>query len=354
MAFTPVYTAPPKKVRIIALEEHFTTPALAMYAKAMTLAIAPEPMEYMKKRLLDLESLRIEEMDRYGIDVQVMNVTTPGVQDEPDRNVAVRKAQEVNDLLAKVIQRHPKRLKGFAHLALQDPLAAANELERSVRELGFKGALINGATNGEYLDAEKFFPVWERAESLGVPIYLHPANAPEEPACLKGYPELSGAMWGWTPETAGHVLRIIFGGVFDRFPKSSLILGHMGETLPYLLWRFDSRYVIMHHNKPLKKVPSQYIRENILVTTSGSFSYPPLLCAMLAISSDRIMFSVDYPYEETKEAVEFIYSAPLSEIDREKICHLNAERVLNLEAGHTTATNLTATAVAGGICTRQS
>jgi len=330
MAFTPVYTAPPKKVRTIALEEHYVTPALAEYAKAMTLAIAPEPMEYMKVRLLDFDNLRIEEMDKYGIDVSVLNVTTPGVQIEPDCKVAVRKAKEANDILAKAVQRHPKRLEGFAHLALQDPLAAANELERCVKELGFKGALINGSTCGEYYDADKFNPFWERVQSLDVPIYLHPANAPEEPACLRGYPELSGAMWEWTTETASHVMRLIFGGVFDRYPKVQVILGHMGETLPYVLWRLDSRYVIMHHNKPLKKVPSQYIRENILCTTSGSFSFPPLICAMLALGSERILFSVDYPYESTKEATEFIHSAPISEIDHENICYRNAERVLKL------------------------
>lgn len=335
MTFTPVYNAPQKRVKKIALEEHFVTPALAIYAQDLEKSIAPEPMHYMMERLLEFDNLRLEEMDEYGIDISVLSVTTPGVQVEPDRNVAVRKAKEANDILAKAIQRHPSRYAGFAHLPVQDPLAAANELERTVRELGFKGALINGHTNGEYLEDEKFWPVWERAESLGVPIYLHPANSPDVPQCLKGYPEFLGAMWGWQTETSSHVMRIIYGGVFDRFPKTTLILGHMGEGLPFWLWRLDSRYVIVPHTKPIKKLPSQYIRDNIVITTAGVDSYPPLLCSMLALGSDRILFSVDYPYESTKEAVEFIDNAPLSEIDRERICHLNAERVLNLAEGHT-------------------
>jgi 2,3-dihydroxybenzoate decarboxylase len=334
MTFTPVYNAPKKRVKKIALEEHFVTPALAVYANELGKSIAPEPMQYMKERLVDFDNLRLEEMDRYGIDISVLSVTTPGVQVEPDRNVAVRKAKEANDILAKVIQRHPTRYAGFAHLPLQDPLAAANELERTIRELGLKGALINGHTNGEYLDDEKFSPVWERAQALGVPIYLHPANSPDVPQVLQGYPELLGAMWGWQTETSSHVMRIIFGGVFDRFPKTTLILGHMGEGLAFWLWRLDSRYVIMHHTKPLKKLPSQYIRDSIVITTTGVDAYPPLLCSLLALGPDRILFSIDYPYESTQEAVEFIDNAPLSEIDREKICHLNAERVLNLPASH--------------------
>ena len=330
MTFTPVNNAPPKKVRKIALEEHYVTPALAIYAKDMGKSIVPESMQHIKERLLDFDSLRLEEMDKYGIDISVLSVATPGVQVEPDRNVAVRKAREVNDILARAIQRHPLRYAGFAHLPLQDPSEAANELERTVRDLGFKGAMINDHTNGEYLDDEKFWPVWERAEGLCVPIYLHPANSPDVPLVLQGYPELLSAMWGWQAEASSHVMRIILGGVFDQFPKTTLILGHMGEGLPFWLWRLDSRYVILNHTKPIKKLPSQYIRDNIVITTAGVDFYPSLLCSMLALGSDRIMFSVDYPYESTKEAVEFIDNAPLSDIDREKICHLNAERVLNL------------------------
>jgi 2,3-dihydroxybenzoate decarboxylase len=328
--FSGEYTRPRKPVKKIALEEHFCIPSMLYLAKDMEKSIAAGPMEYYKKRLLDFDNLRIEEMDKYGIDLSVLSMTVPGVQLEPDVKKAVDLAKVANDTLATAVQRHPSRLAGFAHLPLQAPNVAADELERAVKHLGFKGALVNGSTNGEYYDAEKFYPVWERAEALGVPIYLHPANALEVTGSMAGYPELWGAMWGWTPETATHILRLIVGGVFDRFPKATVITGHMGETLPAMLWRLDSRFQIMKHTRAIAKMPSDYIRENLTITTSGVFSFPPLQCAMLALGVDRIMFSVDYPYESTKEGTEFIEAAPISEPDREMICHGNAERILKL------------------------
>ncbi|NMM28931.1 MAG: amidohydrolase [Glaciimonas sp.] len=314
----------------IVLEEHFLTPALAGYGANVEAFIDPEHFRHYKSRLGDFEDIRLQEMDAHGIDISVLSVTTPGVQVEPDCAIAVRKAKEVNDMLATVMQRNPTRFSGFAHLALQDPVEAANELERAVKQLGMCGALINGHTNGEYLDDPKFWPVWERAEALDVPIYLHPANAPDSAKCLDGYVELLGPAWAWTAETATHALRMVMGGVFDRFPKVTLVLGHMGETLPFVLWRLDSRYKMMKHTHTLQKLPSQYIRDNIMITTAGSCDVPALLCSMLALGADRIMFSVDYPYESTAEAVDFITRAPISEIDRAKICHLNAERLLRL------------------------
>ncbi len=318
-------------VKKIVLEEHFNTAALAQYIeKDVATAIQPDFMAYCKERLVDFEQLRLEEMDKYGIDVSVLSVTTPGVQMEPNRDVAVKKAKETNDFLASMIQKHPTRFSGFAHIALQDPKGAADELERAVKQLGLKGALINGHTNGEYLDDEKFYPMWERAEALGVPIYLHPANAMVIPGVLEGYPELSGPGWGWGPETAGHTLRMVCSGLFDRFPKTTVILGHMGEMLPFVLWRLDSRYAMTVHTKQLKKQPSQYIRENVMITTAGAFDAAPLLCSMMSLGADRIMFSVDYPYEYTKDAVHFIENAPISQIDMEKICYGNAQRLLKL------------------------
>jgi len=331
MDFNRTYNVSRSPVKKIALEEHFTTPTLLRYSGEEGSIIAPEQMAFIGKAVMDLDGPRIEEMDRYGIDTSILSVTTPGVQVEPEAQTAVRVAKEANDYLAAAVQRHPKRLMGFAHLPMQSPKQAADELERAVKQLGFKGALLNGATNGEYYDNQKFWPVWERAEALQVPIYLHPANAPDVTAAIKGYPELAGSLWGWTPETATHALRLIFGGVFDRFPKTTLILGHMGETLPYLLWRLDSRCQL-NKAKKIPKNPSQYIRENIIITIAGVFAFPPLLCALLALGSDRVLFSIDFPYESTKDAVEFIEGAPLSPLDREKICHLNAERVLGLSA----------------------
>jgi 2,3-dihydroxybenzoate decarboxylase len=328
--FKAEYARPPRRVKKIALEEHFVIPSMLYLTRDLEKSIAPGPMEYYKKRLLDFDTLRIEEMDKYGVDLSVLSVTIPGVQLEPNVQKAINLAKEANDTLAAAVQRHPTRLAGFAHLPLQAPESAANELERAVKQLGFKGALVNGHTNGECCDLEKFYPVWERAEALGIPIYLHPANAPDITGSMKGYPELWGAMWGWTPETATHILRLIVGGVFDRFPNATVITGHMGETLPALLWRLDSRFQIMNHAKKIAKMPSDYIRENLMITITGVFSFPPLQCAMLALGVERIMFSVDYPYESTKEGTEFIDSAPISEPDRELICHGNAERLLKL------------------------
>ena len=320
----------PAKVRKIMLEEHFSTPEVGQYASQILSNIDPEFIEYVKPRLADIGALRIEDMDKNGIDLSVLSVTTPGVQMEPDTAKAVSGAKHLNDLLAAQIQLYPTRFAGFGTLALQDPHGAAEELERCIQQLGFKGALLNGHNNGEYLDDPKYFPVWERAEALGVPVYLHPADSPVQVSNERDYPEMASCGWGWTPETAGHVLRLIYGGIFDRFPKTTVILGHMGETLPYILWRLDSRYRMMRHRNNIKKMPSEYIQGNIMVTTAGSFSNAPLACAITALGVDRVMFSCDYPYEYTHEAVEFIDNAPISAEDREKICHGNAERLLGL------------------------
>lgn len=318
------------KVRKIVLEEHFSTPKMSEYATDVVSTIDGDFLKYVKPRLMDMEQMRLEDMDQNGIDMCVLSVTSPGVQLEKDTQKAITTAKEINDLLAAQIERHPTRYAGFAHLPMQDAKQAADELERCVRQLGMKGALINGHTNGEYLDDRKFWPVWERAEALEVPIYLHPADAPAKPSNEAGYSEMAGPGWAWGSETAGHVLRIIYGGVFDQFPKSTLVLGHMGETLPFILWRLDSRYKMLNHTNHLTLLPSEYIQRNIMVTTAGSFSAAPLLCTLAALGADRIMFSVDYPYEYTAEAVHFIENAPISELDRAKICHGNVERLLKL------------------------
>ena len=318
------------KLKKIILEEHFSTPEAGKYATKVLSTIDHDFIAYVKPRLADIGALRIEDMDKNGIDISVLSVTTPGVQAEPDTATAVSEAKHLNDLLAEQIAHYPTRFAGFGTLALQDPKGAAEELERCVKQLGFKGALLNGHSNGIYLDDPQFSPVWERAEALGVPIYLHPADSPVQASNEQDYPEMAGPGWGWTPETAGHVLRLIYGGVFDRFPKTTLLLGHMGETLPFILWRLDSRYKMMQHRYPIQMLPSEYIQRNVMVTTAGSFSDAPLQCAISALGADRVLFSVDYPYEYTNEAVEFIEKAPISDSDREKICHGNAERLLRL------------------------
>ncbi|GAA2490585.1 amidohydrolase family protein [Streptomyces gobitricini] len=316
----------------IAIEEHFTTAALAHYSLPAAALFDPPQWDASMRGLLDFTDVRLPQMDELGIDMEVLSLTAPGIQAETDTAVAVKRAAEANDFLAEITRKHPTRFSGFAALALQDPNGAAAELERAVTQLGLRGALINGHTHGEYLDADRFRPVWERAEGLGVPIYLHPASSYDVWHNLRGHEELIGPMWSWGVETATHTLRIIFGGVFDRFPDATLILGHMGEGLPGHLWRLDSRWDFLdqrgiHLAKPR---PSDYIRDNVMITTSGVCTHAPLLGSLLALGADRIMFSTDYPLESNHDAVRFVETAPISETDRAKICHLNAERLLRL------------------------
>jgi 2,3-dihydroxybenzoate decarboxylase len=315
----------------ITLEEHFLPPENQIHV-AVTDMPENEVVKRMAYRLMDMEEQRLSEMDTYGIATQVLSLNAPGIQAETDRNGAIKKAKQANDFLAEITRKHPARFAGFAVLPLQDPGVAADELERAVTQLGFKGAMINGHTNGEFLDEPKFRIIWERAEGLGVPLYLHPGNALSEAdnGFYEGYPELLGPTWSWGVETATHALRIVFSGVFDEFPRATLILGHLGEMLPYALWRLDTSEKRDTGKKKIQKLPSQYIKENIAITTSGHFSQASLLCALLTLGADRILFSVDYPYASTLEATTFIENAPLSDTDREKICHLNAERLLGL------------------------
>ena len=315
----------------IALEEHFLTPGFEEYWAPTVVNIDPAIYNRLHAQLVDFGSLRLDAMDRAGIERSVLSLAGPGVQREPDTAVARRKASEVNDVLAREIAKHPGRYSGFAHLPMQDPAAAADELERCVCDLGFCGALINGHTNGEYLDHPKFYGFWERAEGIGAPIYLHPADPVSSYPAMAGCAALKRAMWEWSVETGSHALRLVFGGIFDRFPGVTLVLGHLGETLPYLLWRFDSRAGI--YGLKLKKRPSEYIREHIFVTTSGMFSAEPLLCSIGALGAGRVMFSVDYPFESADEAASFIESAPLPDRERmDDVCFRNAERLLGLES----------------------
>jgi 2,3-dihydroxybenzoate decarboxylase len=324
------YIEPRIPVRKITLEEHFLTDYFNKYEDSIVQSFRPDFRKFMQDRIEDYVDLRIKDMDENGIDIQVLSLTTPGIQAIKNADEAVREAKNVNEFIADVVAKNPKRFAGFAALPCQNPKEAADELERAVTQLGLRGALINGSTHGEYLDKEKFWCIWERAEALGVPIYLHPGSSPDEWEVTKGYPELSKAMWGWGCETSTHTLRIVLSGVFDAFPKSTLVLGHMGEMLPFSLTRIDDRWDVGENKRNLKKKPSQYIRENMMVTTSGVCSNEALLCTQIAIGTERIMFSVDYPYQCPKEAVDFIESAPLNPMDREKICYTNAAELLKL------------------------
>jgi 2,3-dihydroxybenzoate decarboxylase len=312
----------------IALEEHFLSPGFEDYWATTAGEIAPDIYRQAVARLGEFGDLRLAVMDRGGIERAVLSIAGPGVQIERDTATAVRRARESNDFLAREIGKRPGRYAGFAHLAMQDAMAAADELARAMNELGFAGAMINGHTNGQYLDHPALYPFWERAEALGAVIYLHPADPPATMPVLDGTYGLKRATWEWGVETGSHALRLVFGGHFDRFPGATLALGHLGEMMPYLLWRFDSR--AQFYAVKLARSPSDYIRRNIVMTISGMFSAEPLACAISAVGHERIMFATDYPFEPPDEASAFIDRAPLAENVRADICRHNAARLLRL------------------------
>lgn len=316
--------------RKIALEEHFLAEGFANIGGTQGGGPAAAFRRQAAERLPEIDALRLEAMDQAGIDIAVLSLFQPGIQGEPDPATAVRKAKAVNDSLAERIAKHPTRFRGFAAVPMRDPREAADELERAVKELGFKGALINGHTQGVYLDDQRCLPFWERVAALDVPVYLHPANPMTIPAVLDGYPGLAQAIFGWAAETGGHALRLVLCGLFDRLPSLNIILGHMGEALPFYLWRIDSRFKISAPKVALRQLPSDYIRRNIAVTTAGAFSPEPLRCTIDAMGLDRVLFSIDYPLEDSDEAARFIETAPLSEAEREAVCFRNAERLLRL------------------------
>lgn len=319
-------------MRKIALEEHFISPDFLQDTQKVDFAnMNPENAVDFQNRLLDFDDLRIKAMDEADIEISVLSLTDPGIQGISDTNIAIELAGKTNDFLAERISKNPNRFRGFACLPLQDPTYAAKELERCVRQHGFVGGLINGQTQGSYLDEQKFHPFWKKVQELDVPIYLHPGNPQHSPASYKDQHELAGPLWGWTVETGTHALRMVFSGLFDLYPGIKIILGHMGETIPYLLWRLDSRWKIIKHPKELQKPPSQYIKENFYVTTSGMCSNGPLACAIQELGEERVMFSVDYPYESSKTAAQFIERAPLNKKVLDNICYENARRVLNLK-----------------------
>ncbi|HVB34960.1 MAG TPA: amidohydrolase family protein [Patescibacteria group bacterium] len=316
----------------IALEEHCMFPQAIEYWKETSANISPELFERALRALSDFGDRRLEIMDKNGVEFAVLSLSGPGVQAERETKTAVRVARELNDLLAVEVQKKPGRYGGLGHVAVQDPVAAADELDRCMNDLGFQGVMINGQTNGVYLDDDRVSPLWERAAAVGAPIYIHPNNPPDRPYMYAGHPELWGPLWSWGVETANHALRLVFAGVFDRYPGARLMLGHMGEALPFQFARLDSRWKVVNKVRDLNKQPSEYFRTNISVTTSGVFSLEPLLCATSAMGEDNVMFSVDYPFEHAPEACEFIDNAPIGEDLRAKICYRNAQSKLKLPA----------------------
>jgi 5-carboxyvanillate decarboxylase len=286
-------------------------------------------------RMTDLGELRLSDMDQTGIARQILSLTSPGVQ-VFDAPTAVALARSSNDFMVEAIRRHPDRFSGLAAIAPQDPAAAAKELERGVRSLGLKGAIINSHTRGEYLDDPTFWPIFEAAEAMDVPVYIHP-NTPS-PAMIGPFLErgLDGAIFGFAVETGLHILRIIVSGVFDRFPRLKIVIGHLGEGLPYWLFRIDfmhNRMVTANRYATVRKLqrkPSDYVRENIYVTTSGMAWEPPILYAQSVLGVDRVLYAMDYPYQFVPEEVAVTDNLPISDTDKKKLYQTNAEKVFNL------------------------
>ncbi|MFE2212945.1 amidohydrolase family protein [Streptomyces canus] len=329
----PRSTKKEKKMRIVAVEEAFSIPgAIRQEAAIRQRMDVPEAIKQeWFRRLDDLTELRLADMDANGVDVQVLSYSTPGLEVIEDPAEAVAVARRVNDYLAKAVAGHPKRFAGFAVLPLQDPKAAVVELRRAVEELGLKGVLYNDHVRGHYLDEPQFRPVWAELERLGVTLYLHPAVIPADNwHVFDGYSVLVGPTWGWTATTGAHALRVIYSGVFDEFPGASLTLGHMGELLPFQMARLDSRYPQVPVAQRVHHLPSYYLRNNVYVTTSGVMSHAALLGAVHAVGVERVLFSIDYPFESSAEAVGFLRSAPYAPADLARIAHGNAERVLRL------------------------
>lgn len=319
--------------RTITLEEHYATPAFLEGPGRHIKERAPAAQ--LIDQLCDLGDRRIADMDAAGIDVQVLSLNSPGVN-QLDATEAVELARDTNDLLADAVRRHPSRFAGFATLPTAAPDTAADELERMVREHGFKGAVINGHTRGRYLDDEFFWPILERAEALQVPLYLHP-TPPPQPVIEASYAgnyaaevtyQLATAAWGWHIETAIHILRVILSGAFDRYPGLQLVIGHLGETLPFMLPRID-RSLPMKMTK-LHRPMGAYLRENLHYTVSGFNFTPTFLDLLLEVGVNRIMFSADYPYGSMSQARTFLDQLPVSPADKERIAHGNAELLLGL------------------------
>jgi uncharacterized protein len=320
-------------VRVIALEEHFRSEA---FRRRQAEGFGPPDRAALAvevEQLYDVGAGRVADLDAAGIDVQVLSHTPPGPE-AMEPNEGVRFARELNDELASIVRATPDRYAGFAMLPTSAPESAAIELQRTVTELGFVGAMLHGTTSGRFLDDPFFWPIFEEAERLRVPIYLHPAPppAPVRDAYYSGFPAdlafaLATSGWGWHIETGLHVLRLALAGLFDKHPQLQIVVGHMGEALPFMLARADgilSRFA--KRDRPLR----EYLRGNVHYTTSGFFSPEPLRCFLDVIGADRLMFAVDYPFSPNPAGRAFLESAALSQDDREKVAHRNAETLLEL------------------------
>jgi gamma-resorcylate decarboxylase len=323
----------------IALEEHIESPDFM--ATGTHKFTDSSYFEDVDKRLQEYK-LRLQDMDATGIEMTILSLTQPGVEGITNTKAAIDMAKRMNDHLANFfVKANPGRFLGFAAVPLQDPAAAARELERAVKDLGFVGANVNGYTNigdentARYLDETPVWEFWAHVQELNVPVYLHPRiPLPSQQRIFEGYEGLLGSAWGFGFETSTHALRLMLSGLFDRYPKLKLILGHLGEALPFTLPRVEHR--LRHQTKQSQgkhaRPPMDYLRENFYLTTSGTFRSQALLNTLLEVGSDRVLFSVDYPYESMREIAPWFDTCPISENDRLKIGRTNSAKLFNLKS----------------------
>jgi hypothetical protein len=329
MSLSQSNSAPAARRRIIALEEHMLPKDIATQA-----GIDPAILLGRADELDEVGEQRLSQMDRAGIDVQVLSAVNHWAQQlEPSASVAA--TRQLNDRLAEAVAAHSTRFRAFAGLPMTDPTAAADELSRAVEELGFVGAMINGHTNGAFLDEPVFAPVLAAAERLSVPIYLHPSPPPMavHEAYFSGLSPILSAIlatagWGWHAECGLHVLRLAVSGTLDRFPDLRLIVGHMGENLPFSLARADER--LTPAASELAAGVAETVLRHVHITTCGYTTNPPLLCALDVFGVARMMFSVDFPFSDCSQATAFLDQAPVSSSEKDAIAHRNAERLLGL------------------------
>lgn len=311
----------------IALEEHFSIGELLPTSAELEF-FDPQLLGVIEPLLPELAEKRLAHMDKAGIEIAVLSQTAPGIQAIADSSEASAMASHANDALHAAIKQQPRRFRGFAALNLQDIDTACAELKRCVSEMGFVGALINGSTQGEYLDNPKVNPLWSTLEQLDVPLYLHPGIPTNQPASM--VKELDGATWGWSFDTATHALRLIVKGVFEKHPNAKVILGHMGENLPFYLWRLDSRFASTRYRNDIGTTPSAVFRQNFFITTSGVCDDAALQCSITTLGPERIMFSTDYPYEDIELAGRWIDQATIDPLAKAMICGDTARMLLRL------------------------
>ncbi len=317
-----------KNMPVVALEEHYWDREVSQNSPGYG---APRS-ERQLKQLFDFDEMRLGEMDKNGVDVQVISHGAPSVQ-RVKGQLAIDLARRANDRLAEQCARHPTRFYGFGILPTDVPEAAAAELERCVRDLHFRGAMVHGLSNGRFMDHPDFWPIYERAEALQVPIYLHPATPDERVTeayyadYVKAFPMVIRPAWGFTVETATLAIRLVLSGVFKKHPGMQFVLGHFGETLPYLMWRIDQAL-----SRPGQEAMSfrKTFCDHFHITTSGHFSTPALVCAMMEMGMERIMFSIDWPFVPNEPAMEWVGTLQFSETDMRKFLGGNAQKLLKL------------------------